>query len=313
MTTESDTPSQESGPLDLTSGGEALAALLDPPEADEPEVDTEVDPPKKDEEELAPPEGVEEGDDAPITLEVDGKQVTLTKAQIADAYKNGLRQEDATKKWMAAADTKRAAQAETEKAKAERATYTQNLQKLSIRLEGALQEQAQIDWQTLIKTDPVEAMTQQHLQTQRQAALHEAQQRLDEVDKQNKAEQLEAMKAHLAAQQQELLAKLPQWKDPAKSSSERDAIKTYLSKEGYSAEEVLNITDNRAVVMSRKAMLYDQMVAKATAAAKKVQTLPEKVIRPGTSAEPRSARNPMLRGNKSLSPEDAGEIFSSIL
>ena len=43
------------------------------------------------------------------------------------------------------------------------------------------------------------------------------------------------------------------------------------------------VSDHRAVILARKAMLYDQMAAKANAAQKKVETLPKRVERASVS------------------------------
>lgn len=311
MTESTDTPSEAPGELNVDTAAKAFENLLDPPEAEDPKVDTEVDPPKE-----AETNAQDEGGDAPITITVDGKQVTLTQDQLADAYKNGLRQSDYTQKTMALADQRKTAEAEAQKAIAERQTYANNLQKMSAQLEGAIEQQAKIDWDSLITNDPVEAMRQQHLLQKRQAQLAQSQQELHRIAQLSQSEQAEALRGHLQSQQQELLAKLPEWKDEGKAKSEREAIKAYLTKEGYDAKAIEQISDHRAVVLSRKAMLYDQMVAKASAAAKKVQNLPTKVERPGVSSQPeapdgRSAA--MRRHSKEGSLESLADAFTSIL
>lgn len=314
MTT--DTPSQESGELTIESATTAFENFLEPvSEADEPKVDTELDP-KKPEKEEAEPNAQEEGDDAPITLEVDGKQVSLTKAELAEAYKNGLRQSDYTQKTMAVAEQRKAADAEVQKTLQERQTYAQNLAKMSLQLEGAIEQQSKIDWDALISSDPVEALRQQHLLQKRHAQLSQNQQEQARIQQQAQAEQAEATKHHLRTQQDELLAKLPEWKDETKAKSERESIKEYLSKQGYDEKDIAAIQDHRAVILSRKAMLYDQMVAKASAAAKKVQNTPTKVERPGVSSSPETPDGrtaAMRRHSKEGSIDSLTAAFESIL
>jgi hypothetical protein len=310
-----DTPSSESA-LTVDGAAAAWADIIDPPAAAEPAVDTEIDPPKKEAEPEATPNAAEEGDDAPITVEVDGKQVTLTKAQVADAYKNGLRQSDYTQKTMAVAEARKAAEAETSKAQQERMAYAQNLTKMAAQLEGALQQQAQIDWNALLESDPVEFLKQQHLSNQRQAALQKNQQEQQTLAQQFQAEQAKAHQDNLSTQQQELLAKLPEWKDEAKAKSERDALKTYLKTQGYDDGAINGISDHKAVILSRKAMLYDQMMSKAQAAAKRVSALPTKVERPGVASDrsaPDGRTAAMQRLHKSGSVEDAAAVFASLL
>lgn len=311
-----DTPSEGSGELSLDAAADAFTALLAPVEAaEEPKVDTEVDPPKEPEPE-AEPNQAEEGADAPITVEVDGKQVTLTKEQVAEAYKNGLRQSDYTQKTMAVAEQRKAAEAETQKARAERDAYVQNLQKMTAQLEGAIEQQDKIDWNALLESDPVEFMRQKHLRDTRQAALQKVHQESAEIQKRVQAEQAEAFRTHLQQQQEQLLAKLPEWKNEAKAKSEREALKSYLQEQGYDAKDVDAISDHKAVILGRKAMLYDQMMAKASAAAKKIQNAPTKVVQPGSTTEtnPMDGRTrAMQRLAKTGSVDDAAAVFAGIL
>ena len=319
-----DNQATESSDTALTIDGaaQAFADMIDPPEPQEAEtkVDTELDPPKKKEGESeepdAEPNAAEEGADAPITIEVDGKQITLTKAEVADAYKNGLRQADYTKKTMEAADTRKTADAEIQKVQQERQAFATNLTKMAAQLEGALQQQSNIDWDALLNADPVEYLKQQHLLQQRQAALGQNQQEQQKVAQAFQAEQATQHRSYLATQQQELLAKLPEWKDEAKAKTEREALKTYLKDQGYDDAAINSVSDHKAVLMGRKAMLYDQMMAKAQAAARKVSTLPQKVERPGVATErnPLDGRNAaMQRHAKSGSIESAAAVFANLL
>lgn len=315
MTTESDTPSGEPGDLDLSAAAEALGEILDPSDPADPEVETELDPPKKDEP-GDPPAGVEEGDDAPITLTVDGKQVTLTKAQLADAYKNGLRQDDYTRKTMAAADERKSAEAEKTKAQQERQTYAQNLTDMAAQLKGAIQQQAQIDWDVLLKADPIQYLEQKANLEKRQIALQQNWSEQTRLAEQFQAEQAEASKSHLKDQERELLATLPQWKDDATARKEKDAIKSDLLKRGYTPDQIVNLSDHKTVVMAREAMLYRQMMAKASVAAKRVQAVPERVVRPGVSADrgvPESRTAAARAHAKAGTIESAAELFSTFV
>ncbi|MDB5541976.1 MAG: hypothetical protein JWQ89_3703 [Devosia sp.] len=313
-----DTPSGESGDLSIDGASAAFAALMEPIEAqdDAPQVDTEIDPPKEEDKEKKPePNAAEEGDDAPITVMVDGKPVTLTKAEIAEAHKNGLRQSDYTQKTMALAEQRKTAEAETAKAQQERGVYAHNLTKMAAQLEGALQQQAQIDWNALLEQNPVEFLKQKHLFDQRQAALQQNQQEQTKVQQQFQTEAIIARQSRLSEQQHELLAKLPDWKDEAKADTEQKAIKEFLKSRGYRGAE-LNIDDHRAVLLARDAMMYHEMMDKAKAATKRVQNVPTKVERPGVSREtsPLDGRTAaMQRQQKTGSIEDTSKLFASLI
>ena len=319
-----DNQATESSDTALTIDGaaQAFADMIDPPEPQEAEtkVDTELDPPKKkegeSEEPEAEPNAAEEGADAPITIEVDGKQITLTKAEIAELHKSKESTEDLARKTKVAENARSLADAETRKSQQERQTYATNLTKMAAQLEGALQQQSNIDWDALLNADPVEYLKQQHLLQQRQAALGQNQQEQQKVAQAFQAEQATQHRSYLATQQQELLAKLPEWKDEAKAKTEREALKTYLKDQGYDDAAINSVSDHKAVLMGRKAMLYDQMMAKAQAAARKVSTLPQKVERPGVATErnPLDGRNAaMQRHAKSGSIESAAAVFANLL
>lgn len=249
-----------------------------------------------------------------VTIEVDGKTVELTKAELADHYKNGLRQADYTRKTMEAAADKKAAAEEATKAREERQKYAHGLQQTQALIQAQLQEQSQIDWQKLLDTDPVEYLKQQHLANARQAKLQQIGQEQQQLHAKNQSEQAQQMRAFLQTQQEELLAKLPEWKDESKAKTERSAIKDYLLTQGLEEAQIDNISDHRVVILSRKAMLYDAMMAKAKAAAKKVEALPQRVERPsgGESNALDGRTAAMKQFSRTGSLRDAARVFENL-
>lgn len=317
-----DTPNttESAQPLDANSATDAFAEFLTPPEVEKkdgeaPEVVAEKKEPETPEPEKTEVEEQNSDSDETITIEVDGKTVEIKKSELPDLYKGGLRQADYTKKTMEAAELRKSAEAEASKAREERANYTNQLSKLAVQLEGAIEQQQQIDWDALIASDPVEALRQQHLLQKRQAALEQTRQQQAQVDAQTKAEQAQKLAEYRASQQQELLAKLPDWKDTQKATAEAAAIKNYLKEQGFDDAAINGITDHRAVLLARDAMLYRQMVSKAQAAQKKLQPIPQKVIRPGVtdSGKPDQRSAAMQRLDKSGRVEDAAEAFKAFL
>lgn len=309
-----DNPTSESS-LNTAEAGNVFAALLDPevkPEAKAEEPAAEVPAVAVDAPEV---EAAAEDDGERIPVVVDGKTVELTKAEIAEAYKNGLRQADYTRKTMEASETRKAADAETAKARAERDTYATNLNRFQAQLEGAMQEHQKIDMGALLNSDPVEYLRQTHLANTRQAQLQQVYAEKQRVEHQQQAEAQEAHASHIQTQQQELLAKLPEWRDAKKADADRAAIRDFLIKEGYDAQSLNQINDARAVVLARKAMLYDQMMVKAQAAAKKVSTLPTKVERPGVSGVEGLDRrtSAFQKLGKTGRVDDAASLFASLL
>lgn len=310
------TESSDSGDLNIDGAAAAFASIIDP---EPPKEDTPADPPKTEDppadapEAEDPPQGDPPAEEDPlVTIKIDGQDVEVKLSELKNGYQ---RQADYTRKTMETAEQRKAADAEYQKAVAERQTYAQNLQRLQIQAESALQEQNQIDWQKLIDTDPQEALRQQHLFNQRQAQLQQIygeQQRIAAI---NQAEAAKRQKEYIESQHQALLDKLPDWRDPAKAKAEASAIREYLASQGWEPEALNNVTDSRAVLMARKAMLYDQMVSKAQVAVKKVQTAPQKVIQPGTGNAPSLDKRgaAFQRLSKSGRVEDAASVFASFL
>lgn len=309
-----DNPSEGStGPLDVNQAS-SLFAALDMPVDDEKQAaaEPEAAPP-----EAAAPEAPEAEAQAPeeettVTVKIDGKDVEIPISELKNGYQ---RQADYTRKTMEVAEQRKAAEAQIAQVQQERQAYAANLQRMQVQLEGALQQQQQTNWEELLQSDPVEYLRQQHQAQARQAQLSQVYAEQQKVAALQQAEAEQSRSAYLAQQQEELLAKLPDWKDGAKAQAEKTALRDYLLDAGYDRRTVETITDAKAVLLARKAMLYDQLMSKGQTAAKRVATLPQKVERPGQGDNPGIAPRTAayLRLNKTGKVEDAARAFAAIL
>ncbi len=322
----SSTPTSEVSESSLTTdqAGQAFAAMFDPvepPKEGEADPNASTDP--VDPVDPAQPNAQGEGDDAQlseaegneiVTVLVDGKPIELTKAQIAEAHKSGLRQADYTKKTTELAEQRKATEAELSKAREERNQYAQGLQRAAAVLEAQLQEQQQIDWPKLLETDPVEYLRQQHLANARQVQLRQTYEQKQQLDNQAKAEHDVALKAHIASQQDELFAKIPEWKDEAKRKAGASELRDYLKTQGLSEQEIFSVTDHRAIVQSYKAMKYDQMMDKIKLSAKKIDNVPQRVVRPagGESKGLDKRTADFQRLQKTGSVDAAASVFANM-
>lgn len=310
-----DNPSTESStsPLNVDGAAAAFADILTPKDAQANEEAQQTEAAANQEE---PALEATETPDEMVEIDVDGYKVALPKDKAAKLEAERLMQADYTKKTMAAAEERKAAQAESQRALQERQAYAQNLTRMQAQLEGALAEQNQsVNWQQLLETDPQQYLQQKHLWEQRQAALQQTYAQQQHLASIHQAEQAQRFQQHLSVQQQELLAKLPEWRDESKAKAEKLALREYLQSQGYDEQSVNNVADAKAILLARKAMLYDQMISKAQVATKKVATLPSKVERPGTGVNPgldkRSAS--FQRLSKSGSVDDAAAVFATLL
>jgi hypothetical protein len=319
---DNSSPASESGPLDTNSAAAEFASMLgDPPKEQEAGETPEDAAARIASEELQGNEASTESesdsaeDTQKIPVTIDGKIVELTPSEIAEHYKNGLRQQDYTRKTMEIAEARKAAEAELSTARQERQIYAQQLQAMQQQIGQALGEQQNIDWQQLLDTDPVEYLRQQHLYNQRQAAYQQNQQEQQRIWQQQQAEQQNHIKKFLGEQREELFAKLPEWKDEGKMKAEREEIKTFLRDNAFNDDEINSIADHRHVLLARKAMMYDRLMEKAKAASKKVQPLPAKVERPGVtqSGAPDKRSAAFQRLSKEKSVEAGAAAFANFI
>ena len=313
-----DTQSDSSGALDTNQAANLFAAMLDPqaPEPDKVEpaaAAQELEAQAEDAQ--ANPDATEEAqteDDPVVTVKVDGKDIEVKLSELKGSYQ---KDKSSTQRFEQAAELRKQADAQTQQAQAERQAYAQKLQGMQVALEAALQQHQQTDWNALLQTDPVEYLKQQRLATERQALYQRTLQERQQIAALDQAEQAKAYQAHLSKQQEDLLAKLPEWKDEKKAQADKAALRDYLMNQGFDEQAVASVTDAKAVVMARKAMLYDEMVSKASAAAKKVSTLPTKVERAGNGQNPGLDRrtSAFQTLSKSGRVEDAAAVFAGLL
>jgi hypothetical protein len=90
-------------------------------------------------------------------------------------------------------------------------------------------------------------------------AIQSEQQRLAQL---SQREQLQQREALLAQEQEALVAAIPEWKDAKKAQAEKAMLVQFGQKIGFTPDDLKNVVDHRAVVMLRKAALYDQMMSK---------------------------------------------------
>lgn len=245
-------------------------------------------------------------------VKVDGQEIEVTQDELLNGYS---RQQDYTKKTMELAEQRKQIEQTAAQVQAERQQYQNQLAQMSQALGQALHEQQNIDWHALLENDPVEYLKQRHLFEQRQAAFGQAQAEQQRLADQAQRDNTVQMQTRLQDEHQALLAKFPEWKDEAKAKAEKEQVRKYLESSGYKPEEIGQAVDHRAIVLARKAMLFDQLIAQQKDAAKKVEKLPPKVERPGvgnsSAIDGRSAA--MQRLSKTGKVEDAAAVFASLL
>ncbi len=322
-----ETPSQVDA-VESPESGDAAEAPKDTKEANKPAKDEQA--PAGDDEavevetlaDLAEHLGVEVGDlyalRIPVTVD-DGSKAEISLGEWKDAYQatNKLTR---TQKELAEARER----FEAERQQAAEKIQT-NLQQAEALVEAAekqlMADLERIDWKGLRDADPAEYAARRQEMLERQRILEESKtgirQRAGEANAERQAEQQRQYAELLQKEQQALAEAIPEWRDQAKAKAEKAALSEYLTGAGFAPDEVANIADHRAVVLARKAMLFDQSVKQTDAAKKRVLKIGKKVLAPGakqTRAEQQGDKLSRQRGalRKSGKIDDAAALIGMI-
>ena len=241
---------EDSGESQLPEEGAAGEdELLTDADADSNETDPEQSEEDGDSEEEEQPQV--------FTVKVDGKEVEVSLEELQKGYS---RTQDYTRKTQQIAEVRKHAEAELQAVRAEREQYAHLLGALEAQVQQATQPN--IDWERLYQEDPIEWVRPREVMRENQeknAAIQSEKQRLSQLSQQ---EQMQHHQMVLQQEQEALVAAIPEWKDSKKAAAEKAMLVQFGQKAGFSPDELKNVLDHRAVVLLRKAALYDQMVSK---------------------------------------------------
>ena len=276
MQTVAPTPagSAVQGPMNVAEAANALAGILpeegqeDSSEAQSPEegaaaeeelsTDADAVDDETDAEQSELDEDTEEQEQPQVfSVKVDGKEVEVTLEELQKGYS---RTQDYTRKTQQIAEVRKQTEGELQAVRAEREQYAQLLSALEAQVQQVAQPN--IDWDRLYNEDPIEWVRQREVMRDNQdkaAAIQSEKQRLNQLSQQ---EQAQFMQQKLQHEQEALLAAIPDWKDAKKAQAEKALLVEFGQKIGFTPDELKSVVDHRAVLMLRKAALYDQMMSK---------------------------------------------------
>ena len=168
------------------------------------------------------------------------------------------------------------------------------------------------DWDRLYQENPNEWVRQRELWRDKQDKLNAVkaeQERLGATAKQE-AEKVRQEQLHLEAQK--LVEAIPEWRDSKKAATERAKLMDAAKAVGYADSELEQIMDHRAVVLLRKAALYDELMGKKSSI-KPVPSKGPKTSKPGSAGsqptKQSEAKQAQSRLAKSGSMKDAAAAF----
>ena len=270
----------------LNEENEADAPATEDQQDDQPEPESET--PEYQLSDLAKLLGA---DESALDVDEDGSVLVKTKvdgvegkAKFADLLKSYQLQSHVDKQVREAAEIRKAAQEQAQAVQQQIEVQQAVIGKIAEikAVEAEYQQYRAINLDQLIDSDPVQALkVQRHMQAlqERHAALtNEANQAANFVQQQ-RAQQSTAV---LQQEAQALMRAIPDWADSKKAEAERDAIKADLKSRGYTDRDIESLSDHKAVLLARDAMLYRQLKAGNSNTEKQVRAAP-KIVKPGSS------------------------------
>lgn len=247
-------------------------------------------------------------DEQQFTVKVDGKDVAVSLDELQKGYS---RTEDYTRKTQALAQERKAAQAELEQVRTERAQYAQLL--------GALQEQLQqsqqpLDMDRLREEDPIEWVRQREMQrenNEKMLAIQSEQQRVNQAEQVVKQQQ---MQAFLQSQKEQLLTVVPQLSDPKFAQAEKGRWIEAGKSIGFSEQELNGINDHRVLLALKTIADYNGMVAKRKQVSSDKPKA--KTVRPGVAPrknQSSAVKQAQQRLARSGNAKDAASLLENFL
>ena len=150
-------------------------------------------------------------------------------------------------------------------------------------IEAEYAQYAGVNLEALWDSDPVQAGKINQRMLSLQNAYQQKQAEINQATQQIKQTQAQQHDASLQMERQALLKACPEWTSEATATKEKQAIAADLKARGYTDADIQGLSDHKAVLLARDAMLYRQMKAAANTTEKQVRQAP-KIIKPGTSA-----------------------------
>jgi len=280
-----DAPQEPSEPQ---QEAKADAPATEPAEADVPEQEGET----PNEYQLADVAKLLGADESLLDVADDGSVMVKTKidgeegkVKFADLIKSYQLQGHVDKQVREAADMRKQAQEYAQAVQQQTQVQQAVVGKIAEAkvIEQQLAQYQGINWNALEDSDPVQAM---RLQRQFGELKQAYQAKVDEVNQaQNYVQQQQSQHtaASLETERQALMKACPEWSSEAVATKEKQAITADLLSRGYSERDIQGLSDHKAVLLARDAMLYRQQKAAGSTTEKLVRQAP-KIIKPGSSA-----------------------------
>lgn len=244
-----------------------------------------------------------------VTVTIDGKAEKVSLDEAARGYQ---RYSDYSRKTAELANQRRELETQHKAVSDERQTYATMLVALRNQLQAGTEQEP--DWDEVYRTDPVGYARRRDGWRDKQDKLAAANYELSRLQGLQQQEHARNLAEVVAKGRERMFDLNPAWKDAKVWETDRASIVRYAQEvAGYSAEEVSQAYDPRAIVTLNKARLYDELM----------KAKPRPVVRQGprvASAGASNEANVATRLNaaqqrlaKSGRVEDAAKVFEQLI
>ena len=303
---------------------EEKAAPTEEEESTEETQDESLEEESEEETEEESEEESEESDDEGeeeflYAVKVDGEEQEVTLDELLKGYS---RQSDYTKKTQELSSDRRGMEelqqkynSEMTQIQAERQQYTEYLNQIVENSMGGLDKYANLDWDRLKESDPIEYVTKREEYREAQEKIQAM--RNEQANAQHRqAEESKQLHSNMVMEEhQKLVSAIPEWGEPEKQKELATDVRKYALSQGFSEEELSSLVDHRSVLVLMKAAKFDAM-DNADIKSKKLKNKP-KVIRSGNgktkgenSKSKRTAKMKRLRSSGHV--DDAASILEDL-
>lgn len=279
------------------------------------------------EQDIEPDTGSEDDEDADdaapappskYRVKVGGEELDVT---LDEALKGYSRTEDYTRKTQKHAEKVRAFEQEARAVQHERARYAASLQQLE---QIAYESHTEPDWGLLRQELSPEEYSREW--TDHQIAKERLTQIATERAQVHQLQQQDALRARaqqLEYAKEELLAAVPEWKDPAKARDEMGDMADFVLTRGFPSGTFETIDDPKIFLLVRDALKYQKLQQSKPVAGMKATVKPTLIaptIKPlaaGSSVPSKKSTNELTRARQRLaqsgSDRDAAAVFEKLL
>jgi hypothetical protein len=290
------------------------------PEPAQPDPDASPEPAQDEGKSEQPEESVQPPTEPPVTesidpstkvrTKVDGQEIEVT---LEEALKGYSRTQDYTRKTQELAERRKAFETEDTAVRAERVQLAEYFKSLEQVIQDITPKEP--NWDQLRLENPVEFAAQWAAWDQHQKEVKMVKDQRAQAEAQVAQDRVQQQQTHIETERQKLFEAIPEWKDEGVAKADRVKLVAYATKLGYSNDDLAQVEDHKALLMLRKAMLWDEAQEKKPEIRARIEKV--KTATPGSAGVTRTPVSDTTRALERLAKtgkqEDAAAAYLKML